>query len=87
MALGAQRGNVFALILFDSARPVLAGLAGGVILAVGLSHLARGLFYGLNGIDAVSVAVISLLFLIVALLAAYAPARRATRIDPMVALS
>jgi len=87
MALGAQRGNIFALILSDSARPVLAGLVGGTVLAVAMSYLARGLFYELNGIDGVAVAVVSLSFLIIALLAAYPPARRATRIDPMAALS
>jgi ABC-type antimicrobial peptide transport system permease subunit len=86
MAIGAQRSNVLGLILRESARPILAGLIAGSLLAVGASYLARGLLYGLNDIDGVSVAGVSLLFLIVGLLASYPPARRATRVDPLVAL-
>jgi putative ABC transport system permease protein len=65
---------------------VLAGLLVGIVLAVGASYLLRGLLYGLNTIDAVSFVGVSLLFLAVALLAAYAPSRRALSVDPMVAL-
>lgn len=86
MAIGAQKRDVLGLILRESARPVLAGLIAGILLAVGASYLARGLLYGLNGVDGVSFAGVSLLFLTVALLASYPPARRATRVDPMVAL-
>jgi macrolide transport system ATP-binding/permease protein len=86
MAIGAQKRDVLALILRESTRPVLAGLIAGILLAVGASYLARGLLYGLNGVDGASVAGISLLFLAIALLASYPPARRAMRVDPMVAL-
>jgi predicted permease len=86
MAIGAQKSNVLGLILRESARPILAGLIAGSLLAVGASYLARGLLYGLKDIDGVSVAGVSLLFLIVGLLASYPPARRATRVDPLVAL-
>jgi predicted permease len=86
MAIGAQRRDVLGLILRESARPVLAGLIAGVLLAVGASYLARGLLFGLNGVDGVSLGGVSLLFLAIALLASYPPARRAMRVDPMVAL-
>ena len=86
MAIGAQKRDVLGLILRESARPVLAGLLIGVLLAAGASYLARGLLYGLNGIDGVFLAEVSLLFLAIALLASYPPARRAMRVDPMVAL-
>jgi putative ABC transport system permease protein len=86
MAIGAQKRDVLGLILRESARPVLTGLFAGILLAVGASYLARGLVYGLNGVDGVSLAGVSLLFMAIALLASYPPARRAMRVDPMVAL-
>jgi putative ABC transport system permease protein len=86
MAIGAQKRDVLGLILRESTRPVLAGLMAGMLLAAGASYLARGLLYGLNGVDGVSFAGVSILFLAVALVASYPPARRAMRVDPMVAL-
>jgi ABC-type antimicrobial peptide transport system permease subunit len=86
MAIGAQKRDVLGLILRESTRPVLAGLFAGMLLAAGASYLARGLLYGLNGVDGVSFAGVSILFLAIALLASYPPARRAMRVDPMVAL-
>ena len=52
----------------------------------GASYLLRGIFYGLNPIDGVSFIGVSCVFLVIVLLAAYPPARRALRVDPMVAL-
>ncbi len=86
MAIGAQKRDVLGLILRESIRPVLAGLAIGMLLAAGASYLLRSVLYGLNTIDGVSFAGMSLLFLTVALLAAYPPSRRAMGVDPMVAL-
>lgn len=86
MAIGAQKRNVLGLILRESARPVLAGLIAGALLAAGASYLACGLLYGLNGVDGTSLTGVSLLFLTIGLFASYPPARRATRVDPMVAL-
>jgi hypothetical protein len=86
MAIGAQRSHVLALILGESARPVLTGLLIGVIIALPASYLAGGLLFGLNGIDVISIAGVSLLFLAIALVSSYPPARRAMRVDPMVAL-
>ena len=86
MAIGAQKRDILGLILRESTRPVLAGLLAGMFLAVGASYLLRGVLYGLNTVDGISFAGVSLLFLAIALLAAYPPSRRAMRVDPMVAL-
>lgn len=86
MAIGAQKRNVLGLILGESARPVCAGLIAGALLAAAASHFARGLLYGLTGVDGISLAGVSLLFLIIGLLASYPPARRAMHVDPLVAL-
>ena len=86
MAIGAQRSDVLGLILRETARPVLVGLLFGMLLAVGVSYLGRGLLYGIDGVDGISLAGVSSLFLAVALLASYLPARRALRVDPLVAL-
>jgi predicted permease len=86
MAVGAQKLNIFRLILRESTRPVFAGLFAGVLLAVGISYLLHGILYGLSIVDAPSFVGVSLLFLAVAMLAAYPPARRAIQVDPVVAL-
>jgi ABC-type antimicrobial peptide transport system permease subunit len=86
MAVGAQKSDVLSLILRESARPILAGLISGSLLAAGASYSARGLLYGLNDLDGISIGGVSLLFLIVGLFASYPPAQRATRVDPFVAL-
>jgi predicted permease len=86
MAVGAKKGDILGLILRESLRPVLAGLLAGMLLAVGSSYLLRGVLYGLNIVDGVSYVGVSLLFLAIALLAAYPPSRRALSVDPMVAL-
>jgi predicted permease len=86
MAVGAQKRDILGLILRESTRPVLVGLFAGMLLAVGASHVLRGLLFGLNTVDGISFVGVSLLFLAIALLAAYPPSRRAMRVDPMVAL-
>ena len=86
MALGAQRRNVFGLVLGRGARMALAGIAGGLLLALGLTRLMAGLLYGVSATDPVTLAGASVLLLLVALTACYMPARRATRVDPMIAL-
>jgi predicted permease len=86
MALGAKKKDVLILMLGESTRPVVAGLIAGVCLAIGASYLLRGVLYGLNRIDGISVVGVSALFLAIALFASYMPSRRAMRVDPMVAL-
>ena len=86
MAIGAQKRDVLALILRGSTRPVVAGLLLGIVLAIGASHLLRGVLYGLSAVDVVSFGGASLLFLVIALAASWLPSRRAMRVDPLVAL-
>jgi len=85
MAIGAQKRDILALMMLGNIRPVIAGLLVGMVLAAGVSHLPRGVLYGLNRIDAVSFAGASLLFLVIALVATWPPSRRAMRVDPVVA--
>ena len=86
MAVGAQQQDVLRLILRESMQPVVAGLMAGAVLAAGVVYLLRGLLYGINAVDGVYFVAVSILFLVVALLASYPPARRAMRVDPVVAL-
>ncbi len=86
MALGAKRSDILSLILRETTRPVLLGLLAGLLAATGASYLLRALLFGLSTLDAVSFLGVSVLFLLIALLAAYVPARRATYVDPMVTL-
>ncbi len=86
MAVGAQKRDIMELIIGESARPVFGGLLVGVVLAAGASYALRGLLYGLNVVDGRSFVGVSLLFLAIALVAAYPPSRRALLVDPMVAL-
>jgi putative ABC transport system permease protein len=86
MAIGAQKRDVLNVVMRGSLRAVLAGLAVGVVLAIGAARLLRGVLYGLGAVDVVSFATASLLFLTIALAASWLPSRRAMRIDPLVAL-
>jgi predicted permease len=86
MALGAQKSDVLRIVLTESSRPVLIGLIIGVLLAAGASRVLRALLYGMSALDPLSFAGISALFFLIALSAAYFPARRATLVDPVVAL-
>jgi predicted permease len=86
MALGARRGEVLWLMLRQSSAPVIYGLVAGGLLAIGDFYLLRKVLYGVGPLDAVSYSSISALFLLVALGASFVPARRATQVDPAVAL-
>jgi len=86
MALGAQRSTVFGMILGQGARLVGTGIAIGILAALGLTRLMGSFLYGIRPTDPLTFVVVSLLLASVALLACYLPARRATHVDPMVAL-
>jgi hypothetical protein len=86
MAIGAQKRDILGLMMRDSTRPVLAGLGVGMLLAIGASYLLRAVLYGVHLVDGVSFLGASLLFLTIALLATLPASRRATRVDPVVAL-
>ena len=86
MALGAARRDVLALILGQSAKPVVIGLFVGLVGSVVVSRLLSSLLFGISSLDPVTFAGVSLFLMSVALTASYIPARRAARVDPMVAL-
>jgi len=86
LALGADRGNVLALICKQGLRLAAIGLSGGVLLALGVTRLMATLLFGVSPTDPLTFVTIVILLALVALLACYVPARRATKVDPMVAL-
>jgi putative ABC transport system permease protein len=86
MALGAQRRDVRRLILRQGTVVVLVGLAIGIGGAFALTRLMSSLLFGVKPQDPLTFAAAAILLAIVALVACYLPARRAMRVDPMVAL-
>ena len=86
MALGAQPRQVLGLVLEQGMLLALIGAAVGALVALPVARLSSGLLYGVSATDPLTYGGITLLMMGVALLACYLPARRATRIDPLVAL-
>jgi len=86
MALGATPLGLLAMVLRESLRLVAAGLAVGLVLALAAGRVVLGLLFGIQPSDPFTLAVAVLALLAVAILAAYLPARRASRVDPLVAL-
>ena len=86
MALGARPPEVLGLVLRECARPMLLGTAIGIALSAAVSRLLSAMLFGLNPVDAISFAGVSLVLIAVALFAGWLPARRAMRVDPIVAL-
>jgi ABC-type antimicrobial peptide transport system permease subunit len=86
MALGAQRWDVIQMVLRESLTLVAIGLAIGLAAALSASHLIRTLLFGLGPNDLLAIASAIFLMILVTTVAAYLPARRASRVDPMVAL-
>jgi putative ABC transport system permease protein len=86
VALGAKPGDIFKLVIRQALAQTGIGLAIGLILAFGVGHLLASLLYGILPSDPMTFAAVSSLVSIVALVASHLPARRAMRVDPMVAL-
>jgi putative ABC transport system permease protein len=86
MALGAERGHVLRLIVTNGMAMVMVGIVTGLVFSTLLAHSMSALLYGIGTFDPLSFLGTSVLLIIVALLACLIPARRASRVDPMVAL-
>jgi putative ABC transport system permease protein len=86
IALGAQASDVLKLAIGQGMMLVLMGVVIGVSVALALTRLARSLLFGVSATDPLTYTGVAALMICVALLACYIPARRATKIDPMVAL-
>src|SRR5262249_30304460 len=86
MALGAQASDVLRLVVGQGMRMTLIGALLGLAVALALTRVMQGLLFNVSPTDSATFASITLLLVIVALLASYIPARRATKLDPLMSL-
>ncbi len=86
MALGAQRSDILKLVIRQGVTATLVGVVIGLIAGLILTRVMASILYGITSTDWLTFASVSLLLLLVSLVASYVPARRATEVDPMIAL-
>jgi putative ABC transport system permease protein len=86
MALGAQRGDVLRLVLAQGGKISLAGIAIGTAASAGLTWLMAKLLYSVSAVDPATFTAVAFVLAVIAMVASYIPARRALRVDPLVAL-
>ncbi|MGH9677556.1 MAG: FtsX-like permease family protein, partial [Candidatus Acidiferrum sp.] len=86
MALGAQQGDVLKLVIGQGVKLILIGVTIGIAAALGLTRLVSAMLFGVTATDPATYVGVALLLAVVAIAACYIPARRAARVDPMVAL-
>ena len=86
LAMGARSMDVLKMVLGDGSRLALIGVVIGLLAAFGLTRIIAGLLYGVSAVDPITFVCIPVLLASVTLLASYLPARRASRVDPMIAL-
>jgi ABC-type antimicrobial peptide transport system permease subunit len=86
MALGARAADVLRLVMSESMRLVAIGVAIGLAVAMAAGRLVSSLLFGLGATDAITILVATFVMVAVSALAGYLPARRASRVDPLVAL-
>jgi len=85
-ALGAKRSHILKLVIGRGVGMASVGIVLGLVAAFGLTRFLAGLLYGVSAVDPITFIGISILLLIVSVLACYIPARRAMKVDPLVAL-
>ena len=86
MALGASPRDLVWLVVREAMTPALTGIVIGLTIADGLAHLLRAQFSAIDATDPVILMIVTLLLIGVALIACYLPARRATKVDPLITL-
>jgi putative ABC transport system permease protein len=86
LALGASLRHVLRMVVFEGMRPALLGLTIGAVAALALARLMSSLIFGVKATDPLTFVAVTVLLALVALFATVIPARRAARVDPMVAL-
>jgi ABC-type antimicrobial peptide transport system permease subunit len=86
MAIGAESHDVVALVLKKAAVLIATGAAVGIAVAVGVTRFLTTFLYGVKAGDPITLLAVAALLAVVALAACYIPARRATKVDPLVAL-
>jgi putative ABC transport system permease protein len=86
MSLGATRGGILALILREGALLAAIGIGVGLAASVLVTRSLTGLLFGITRLDVPTYVAVGLIFMLISCLASYLPARRATRVDPVVAL-
>ena len=86
MALGAKRRDVLRLVVRQAMMLVLAGVGIGLLASLALTRLMKGLLFSVSVTDPMTFVAIALLMSLIALLACLIPARRATKVDPLIAL-
>ena len=86
LALGAPTTAILRLVLWQGMQLIVTGISIGLLAALAATRLLRGLLFGITATDPLTFAAVALLLLTVALLACWIPARRATKVDPMIAL-
>jgi ABC-type antimicrobial peptide transport system permease subunit len=86
IALGATPGNVRGLVLKQALLTAAIGVGLGIVAAFGFTRLLQSMLFGVKATDPITFALVTLILLGVAVVAAYVPARRATKVDPMIAL-
>jgi putative ABC transport system permease protein len=86
MAFGATPRRLFSLVLGQSLRLAMSGLVLGMLASVALTRFMAGFLYGVAATDSLTFVAVGLLLIAIALVAGYVPARRAAKVDPLIAL-